>query len=258
MTTEEFSLQFDLLYNNIASNTGPGIDEYEKSVYLTKAQLEIVKQYNNIANKYNKGFDQSEKRRVDLKELIVDHKTSNKIQNSNNIDSEFNSFFFEIPDDVFLIKFERGFFVRECDNSESLVRLDIVPIPLDEYNEKIDNPFRQPYNKEAWRVDYPRSEFQTGLLPSEIKNVVEIISSEELASYHMRYVKYPKPIILTSLVDFYGDGETLTIEGLSNKTSCELNQEIHQEILDRAVELATRDYRENSLQSKVELNNRNN
>ena len=37
MTTQEFSLEFDILYNNITSNQAPGLTEYEKSVFLTKA-----------------------------------------------------------------------------------------------------------------------------------------------------------------------------------------------------------------------------
>ena len=45
MTNSEFSNEFDILYNNIMSNQAPGLDEYEKSVFLTKAQDEIVKSY---------------------------------------------------------------------------------------------------------------------------------------------------------------------------------------------------------------------
>ena len=45
MTPEEFSNQFDLQFNNVASNQAPGLTEYEKSVFLTKAQNEIVKNY---------------------------------------------------------------------------------------------------------------------------------------------------------------------------------------------------------------------
>ncbi len=33
----EFSSEFDVLYNNITSNQAPGLDDYEKSVFLTKA-----------------------------------------------------------------------------------------------------------------------------------------------------------------------------------------------------------------------------
>lgn len=35
MTLEEFSNEFDILYNNITSNQAPPLDEYEKSVLLT-------------------------------------------------------------------------------------------------------------------------------------------------------------------------------------------------------------------------------
>lgn len=37
MSTQEFSNEFDVLYNNIMSNAAPGLDGYEKSVFLTKA-----------------------------------------------------------------------------------------------------------------------------------------------------------------------------------------------------------------------------
>ena len=37
MTNQEFSNEFDILYNNVASNQAPGLDEYEKAVFLTNA-----------------------------------------------------------------------------------------------------------------------------------------------------------------------------------------------------------------------------
>lgn len=42
MTLKEFSNEFDVLYNNIMSNAAPGLNEYEKSVFLTQAQEELV------------------------------------------------------------------------------------------------------------------------------------------------------------------------------------------------------------------------
>ena len=38
MTIQEFSNEFDILYNNSMSNAAPGLNEYEKSVFLTQAQ----------------------------------------------------------------------------------------------------------------------------------------------------------------------------------------------------------------------------
>lgn len=79
MTTQEFSNEFDVLYNNIMSNQAPGLDEYEKSVFLTKAQLEILKNYFNPKSKGNNtqdGFDGSAKRQIDFSMLTTVATTS--------------------------------------------------------------------------------------------------------------------------------------------------------------------------------------
>ena len=71
MTLSEFSKEFDILYNNIMSNQAPGLSEWEKSVFLTNAQLEILKNYFNPAgNKYQQGFDDSSKRQIDFSNVI--------------------------------------------------------------------------------------------------------------------------------------------------------------------------------------------
>lgn len=75
MTNQEFSNEFDVLYNNIMSNQAPGLDEYEKSVFLTKAQDEIVKNYfNPKGNKYQEGFDGNEKRQIDFSMIMRSNK----------------------------------------------------------------------------------------------------------------------------------------------------------------------------------------
>ena len=73
MTGPEFSDQFDVLFNNITSNQAPGLNEYEKSVFLTKAQNEIVKNYftaNSKGNNTGQGFDDSAKRQADFSCLM--------------------------------------------------------------------------------------------------------------------------------------------------------------------------------------------
>ena len=63
MTLQEMSNEFDVLYNNAMSNQAPGIDEYEKSLFLTKAQSEIVKAYfDPRGTKFQEGYDNGEKR----------------------------------------------------------------------------------------------------------------------------------------------------------------------------------------------------
>ena len=245
MSPEEFKNQFDILYNNISTNSAPGLDTYEISTYLTKAQLEIVKEYNGILNKYQKGFDANDKRRIDLKELIVDYKSTISIISNDRITNTLQSKFFETPSNIFLIKYEKGIYLKGNCETEII----IIPIALDEFNESIKNPFKKPDNSLAWRLDYN----------SSVSNTVEIISTKDITTYHLRYIKYPDPIILTDLTtDPLFVGMNLSIDGQTNKQTCKLNQEIHPEILDRAVQLAIMDYKENSLQNKVQLNNRNN
>lgn len=71
MTNSEFSNEFDVLYNSITSNQAPGLDEYEKSVFLTKAQDEIIKSYfNPKTNKTQEGFDSNEKRQIDFSMIL--------------------------------------------------------------------------------------------------------------------------------------------------------------------------------------------
>ena len=67
MTLSEFSTEFDVLYNNITSNQAPSLDDYEKSVFLTKGQLEVLKSYfSPIANKSFAGYDDSAIRQYDF------------------------------------------------------------------------------------------------------------------------------------------------------------------------------------------------
>ena len=70
MTPTEFSTEFDILYNNLASNAAPPLNEYEKSVFLTKAQLDIVVELYSGRNQLGLYFESSEEARTYLKPLF--------------------------------------------------------------------------------------------------------------------------------------------------------------------------------------------
>lgn len=73
MGIEEFDNQFDVLFNNITSNQAPGLNSYEKSVFLTKAEKETVKNHfsaNSTGNTLKQGFDDSAKRQADFSSLM--------------------------------------------------------------------------------------------------------------------------------------------------------------------------------------------
>ena len=154
MTLEEFSTEFDVLYNSITSNAAPGFNDYEKSVLLTLAQEELIKSYfvaNN--NTTGVGLDGSQKRHYDfstlikiksLKNIVYDIITAIDKVNIPFLKKERNAIFL-IPNDVFLIL------------NEHLIAKDnnyiVFPISYDTYNLLMSKPFPYPNKRQAWRLD---------------------------------------------------------------------------------------------------------
>lgn len=240
MTTQEFSNEFDVLYNNIMSNQAPGLNEYEKSVFLTKAQNEILKNYfNPKGNKYEEGFDGSAKRQIDFSNITKAAILSNT-EDSSYEKIDLRSTLFEFPEDALFV-INENLFVQSGSKQLPLV---VVPITFDEYMRLMNKPYKYPLKNQAWRFVNMGTD----------SRVVEMISSKTLtgATYNIRYIKIPQPIILTNLSDNYSE---LSIGGESEETQCELDPILHPEILQRAVELAKAAYL-GDLNSSVELGKR--
>lgn len=215
MTNQQFSIEFDILYNNIMSNQAPGLDEYEKSVFLTKAQDEIVKNYFNAkGNKYQEGFDDSKKRQIDFSTLVTlvnPDKATNIVVKMDN-----NSTLYDLSNlDILFIINETASII-----SKGITRtISIIPINYNDYTRLTSKPYKYPLKNQGWRL----LQQSLGSMVAEI--IVDPIYT--LSDYKIRYIKRPKAIML------YKD-ENLGIE----ESECELNEEIHPEILQRAVELA--------------------
>ena len=77
MNLDEFRNEFDILYNSIASNAAPSIDDYEKSVLLTTAQEELVKQLYNGGTVSIDSLDNTEELREYLSNLIIEKEYDN-------------------------------------------------------------------------------------------------------------------------------------------------------------------------------------
>ena len=242
MNVKEFSDEFDILYNSIASMSAPALDEYEKSVFLTKAQLELIKVSNGPVNKYKAGFEGSDKRRADLRELIVDYKVT-PTEITTGIAPV--SYLVDLPNDLFLIKYEAAFYTKEGCSTKTEV--EIIPVKYDEYHENKRNPFRRPTETSGFRLD---------IQSSNGKKQAELVVSQKPETYQMRYIKYPTPIILTDLDGF--STTPLSIDGIQAKTECMLDKELHREILDKAVMLAMVAYRQEQVQLEAQSNQFNN
>lgn len=213
MTNPEFSIEFDILYNNISSNKAPGLNEYEKSVFLTKAQEQIVTELYSGRNNTYSSFEETEELRRYLSSLIVttgcptyseEDKELIKITN--------NSMLFVIPENVL-------FLVKEVIVSNNYSEIDVYPVSQDELSKTLKNPFRGPSNNRALRLDVGT-------------NIVEVIYPSIISTYKVRYIRKPNPIILTDLED------DLSINGVAEESECELDSSLHRTILDRAVALA--------------------
>ena len=306
MTTQEFSNEFDVLYNNIMSNQAPGLDEYEKSIFLTKAQSEILKNYFNPKSKGNNtqdGFDSSAKRQIDFSMLttvattsvtsyayiLIPDKTDKNgnpvylrtetftlipkstysyaeaydsegevLKDSNGnilytrnegtdvsgfdtplFDTRLNTKSITLPSKLMFVINE----MVEVSRNNKTVLLQVVPIKFDEYSRLMCKPYKRPLKYQAWR-----------LTNNNIVNKADIVvgPSDILTKYTIRYIRRPNPIILTNLADEYSN---VSIEGLDTITECELDPILHEEILQRAVELAKAAYI-GDLNSNVELGKR--
>lgn len=256
MTPEEFSNQFDLHYNNITSNQAPGLTEYEKSVFLTKAQDEIVKNYftaNSKGNNIGQGFDDSAKRQADFSVLMkTEAMTSTSLSGNNDtitytvggetktftiskIDDR--SYVYAFPSDVFIVVNETFSYT----GTSKTYRYQVIPLRFDEYTKYMSKPFKRPLKNQVWRL------INSGNAGTYQK-FVEIVTSPDITSstnctYKVRYVRRPKPIITGNL-----DGLTINGYYLTNTTTitdatatdgvCELDPILHEDILQRAVELA--------------------
>lgn len=223
MTIQEFSDGFDLLYSNVTSNQAPGLNEWEKSVFLTKAEKEIVKNYftaNSVGNTIKEGFDDSAKRQADFSVLMKTSAcTSVTMSATNKIDER--SEVFSYPNDVYIV-------INETVKIGSAVK-QVIPLRYDEYTRLMSKPFKRPLKNQVWRL------INSGSVAGTVATKrVEIIAGvgETVSSYSVRYVRVPKPIIVADL-----DG--LTIDGQSTASSeCEIDPILHEDILQRAVELA--------------------
>ena len=226
MTTKEFSDMFDTLLNSYSLQTSFGdtnslrevvLDEYEKSVFLTRAQEQLIISYYSGNNSNGESFENTEEIRRYLSSLI---KTA-EISPSN--DSSYKklttkSQLFTLPNDVWFITYESASLGSSSDACLNEKKLDVVPVKQDYFHRVNRNPFRGPSERRALRLDIEGKR-------------VELVSDYTINKYLIRYIVKPSPIILTDL-------EGVSIDGVSTEQTCALEESLHKTILDLAVRLA--------------------
>lgn len=227
MTNEEFSNGFDTLVNsyvrfkdfdNKENLDSIEFDEYEKSLYLTRAQEQLVVNYYNGRNSSGDSFESTEESRRYL-DTLVDTKVFGLEEKGEGLGVSPKSVFFQLPTDLAFITMEQIVYDDESLGCANGSRADVYPVTQDEYNNIKDNPFRGPTKYKAVRLDAGNGK-------------VELVSKFNIGQYIVRYLKKPQPIVLVNLP------EDVSVNGINVKTECELNSLLHNTILEEAVRMA--------------------
>jgi hypothetical protein len=149
MNSQEFSTEFDVLYNNVTSNQAPGLNEYEKSVFLTKAQSQLVNEYfNQRTDGFGGGFDGSQKRQYDfssitkVENLFDINSYDERVTSTEKLDRRSRVFLF--PQNYFLA-------VNEILSDENW-QYSVLPISHSEYQRLMLKPYNFPVKRGAWRI----------------------------------------------------------------------------------------------------------
>ena len=222
MTTDEFSAEFDVLLGvelrgknyGVAQNTIE-LDEYEKSIFLTEAQEDIVKAIYSGTLDGNPYESTEETRRI-LNHLIK----SKEIDVVTTSTASLYEYPVQLEKDTWYIIKEVAKVEDSTLTCGNIKWVAVVPIRQDEYLRIIENPFKSATNRRVLRLDDA--------------NLNTLVSKYKLSKYQYTYISEPEPIILANNLST----SNLTVNGSAIKTTCKLNDSIHRTILKRAVQLA--------------------
>lgn len=223
-TCEEWSTEFDFLYQNITSNQAPGLTEYEKSVFLTREQeADVVMLYKGT---FGDSFEETEELTHYLSALVSQEECTREGCNMPHV--VIGSEIFILPDDLLFRTLEMcRIDVPGCGEKDVVV----IPVTQDEYWRTSRNPFKGANENKVLRLTYGDAEaFGDNAYRNQYS---EIISKYPVVSYSVRYVRRPDPIILVDLSE-----EDKSINGQTGPKTCALPELLHQTILTGAVKAA--------------------
>ena len=231
MTTQEFSDQFDTLLNSYSivpqfgdevSKQEITLNEYEKSLHLTRAEKEFVIDFYTGKNTFGYSFEEKEiiRQAIDALVTTVKLQETTAPEGQEHLEQGNHIFtFFTIPNNLLYTVFEEvkiSSYISNCNKGGNVL---VVPTTHDELWHRLHNPFRGTSRTRVLRLN-------------AADNLVELVSDYPIGSYLLRYVEEPKPIILIDLPD------GLSIDGISQRTECKLPDITHHMILDIAVRFA--------------------
>lgn len=208
-TSEEWSVNFDLIYNNISSNQSPGLTEYEKSVFLTQAQEAVILDlYKGISGD---AFETTEEVTRYLSSLVL----TDELQQSNpTTENNIKKYSYYLPDDVWFITYQSGNIT--IDPTKQIKRdVIVVPSKQDSLFKDLNNPFKGPNKNKILSI-------------SEDGNIT-LYSKYAINKFYIKYLKRPNPIVL--------EDSEYPISGVST-FNVEIPESLHNQVLNQAVQFA--------------------
>lgn len=251
MTPKEFSDNFDILFSP-NQNGNLTIDEFQKSLYLTTAQSQIINEALALPSSQGQaqvGFGSSSKRTIDLASITRTAEfTPIKVEDAESPYPTLNVYKVELtpnnsePFNTQVLSYiSENIIVSGATNIYDYP-LQIIQLTDAELKRAMSSPYAGPLKRQAWKIitapsgvrNAPYHELDDGSSDVFYHTIYLIIHPGEVASsYNVIYLKRPQPIILVDL-----NGLDLSIEGCKDIQGCELDPSVHQEILERAVTLA--------------------
>mgnify|MGYP007101830080 CR=1 FL=1 len=262
MTPDNFSQELNIEYNNITSNLAAPLNEYEKSVFLTKALEQIV--FELIPS-----YETNERARKLLVPLLEVATLKPTVHNLDEIRIADNSVFFLLPNDLIAIVYE-DVKIKSTVNDKCLAgkHVEVFPTSHDTYYRIKDNPFRGNSSRRCMRFDVSIGDYnikeyidaEDSQFPIDIVATSEEVDihtetsafgkfseivynkSKEIEYYKIRYLRMPHPIITVNLLTEYPQ-KNVSINGYTDVSGCELDASIHRSIVETAAAMAASAYK---------------
>lgn len=207
-TSEDWSIEFDLLYNNISSNQAPGLTDYEKSRFLTQAQESVILDF--YKGTQGDAFETTEEVTRYLSFLVREQKLPTMFESlDRGVNKQRIPTAILIPD-LWFVVYQ---YAKLTDEKEVI----ITPTTHEKLFKDLNNPFRGPSKNRMLSV----SDDEGIHIYSDSKNTINYVI--------LKYLRRPSDIIINTDTD----GNLKTDDNI-----CEAPESLHIHILLRAVQLA--------------------
>jgi hypothetical protein len=215
MTAEQMQYNFELKLNTLYKLDKP-FTSYDINQLLNESQDVVVYNHYSVRDGDSREhFESDEKLRTELAELITNYGVASAVFDTSDPALHANGVFVTVPTDfMYALREQCGIEYTDCNNQTATNTVRVAPVTHDEYIMNVNNSFKMPYNELVWRMDYSS--------PTGDAKRHELITdgTYDIKTYTLRYLRRPNRINIL-------DG-----------SDCELNSNLHEEIVNRAVRMA--------------------